>query len=337
MTARKILLMDRPSFFGAPKQHLVKDLVPEIRAVAHAFEVQYVEGQAELDSSEEAARTRITRDAIEGAEIVVSFDLGREALIRANKLKWIHILSAGVDHVLYPELIESPVTITSAKGSGGIPMAETALMLMLMLTKHAVHYLDAQRAKSWQFRQNGELNGMTVGIIGLGHSGADLARKCKAFHMRTLGLRRTDKPCPDIDEMFASDRLHEFLGQSDFVAITTPRTPETSGMLGEAELRAMKPTAYLVVTSRGGVAEDGALLRALDEGWIAGAALDAHTVEPLPPDSPFWTAPNAIVTPHAAAGGPGGEGRMRTGLLDNLHRYIRGEPLLNLVDKKAAY
>ena len=337
MTARKILLMDRPSFWGAPRQHLVKDLVPEVSEAAHGFEVHYLEGQAALDPGEEAARTMLTRDAIEDAEIVVSFDLGREALMRANKLKWLHFLSAGVDHALYPELVESPITITAGKGSGGIPMAETAMMLMLMFAKNVAHYMDAQREKSWRFRQNGELNGMTVGIIGLGHSGADLARKCKAFHMRTLGLRRTGKPCPDIDEMFTRDRLHEFLGQSDFVAITVPRTPETSGMLGEAELRAMKPTAYLVVTSRGGLAQDVALLRALEEGWIAGAALDGHTVEPLPPDSPFWTAPNTVVTPHMAATGQGGEGRMRAVLLDNLRRYVRGEPLLNQVDKKAGY
>src|ERR671938_76545 len=105
----------------------------------------------------------------------------------------------------------------------------------------------------------------------------------------------------NVDELFSHDRLHEFLGQSDFVVVTAPRTPETAGMLGEAEFRAMKPSAYYVCFSRGGIAEDGALLRALREGWIAGAGLDAHAREPLPADSPFWDLPNVVITPHNAA------------------------------------
>ena len=229
------------------------------------------------------------------------------------------------------------MVITSSKGSGGIPMAESAMMLMLMLVKNARHYLKAQEAHHWEGRSNRELTGATVGVIGLGHSGADLARKCKAFHTRVLGLRRSGAPCPDVDEMFGRDRLHEFLVQCDFVVVTTPRTADTAGMLGEAELKAMKPTAYLVVTSRGGVTEDAALLRALREGWIAGAALDAHTEEPLSPDSPFWDAPNTIVTPHAAAGGQHGVERAAEAFLDNLGRYRRGEGLRNVVDKQAGY
>src|SRR5207249_9723649 len=132
----------------------------------------------------------------------------------------------------------------------------------------------------------------------LGYSGQDLAFKCQAFHMRVIGIRRTAQPTPHVDELFTHDRLHEFLGQADFVVVTAPRTPETTGMLGEAEFRAMKPTAYYICFSRGGIADDDVLLRALTEGWIAGAGLDAHAREPLASDSPFWTLPNTIVTPH---------------------------------------
>ena len=160
---------------------------------------------------------------------MVAFDLGREALARADRLQWVHILSAGVEHTLYPELIDSPVVLTAAKGSGGIPMAEFAVLQMLLWNKNALHYLEAQRRREWDLRANGELNNMTVGIIGLGFSGADLARKCQAFHMRVLGLRRTPTPCPDVDEMFTHERLHEFLTRSDFVVVTTPVTPETRG------------------------------------------------------------------------------------------------------------
>ena len=337
MSVRKILLMDRPSYWGSEKQNLVKDLIPEIRKITQGFQIEYLDKQADLDSNETAKRTSITRDAITDVEIVVSFDLGKEALLKADKLKWLHILSAGVDHALYPELIEHHSTMTSSKGSGGIPMAETAIMLMLMLTKNATHYFKSQQQKQWQIRQNGELSGMTTGIIGLGHSGADLARKCKAFNMRTLGLRRTNQPCMDIDEMFTIDNLPQFLSQSDFLIITTPNTPETNSMIGVNELRIMKPTSYIIVTSRGGVINDDALIQALDQGLISGAALDAHTTEPLPPESPFWAYPNVIVTPHMAAGGQLIEERTHKILLDNFERYILGDNLLNIVDKKAGY
>jgi phosphoglycerate dehydrogenase-like enzyme len=337
MMVRKMLLMDRPSFWGSKREYLVKDLIPEIRKITQEFQIEYLDGQADLDSKEAVRRTLMTRDAIKGVEIVVSFDLGKEALISSDRLKWLHILSAGVDHALYPELIQHPSTMTSSKGSGGIPMAETAILLMLMLTKHVPHYLQAQKNKQWQTRQNGELGGMTAGIIGLGHSGSDLARKCKAFNMRTLGLRRTNRPCLYIDEMFTQDNMHQFLGRSDFLIITAPNTPETNGMVGINELRIMKPSSHIIVTSRGGVIQDDALIQALDQGLISGAALDAHTTEPLPLESPFWTYPNVIVTPHMAAGGQLMEQRTKKILLDNFKRYVEGDKLLNIVDKRAGY
>ena len=216
-------------------------------------------------------------------------------------------------------------------------MAEFAMMLMLMLCKNARYYLDAQKAHQWTTAIPEELTGSTVGIIGLGSSGSDLARKCKAFHMRVLGLRRSDIPCPDVDITYTHERLHEMLAESDFVVVTAPMTPETRGMLSEAEFRVMKRNAYFIVTSRGGIAQDEALLKALREGWIAGAGLDDHIIEPLPPDSPFWSLPNVIVTPHIGAGGHGGARRAMDVFLGNLRRYIRGEEMLTLVDKKAGY
>ena len=175
------------------------------------------------------------------------------------------------------------------------------MMLMLMLNRNAYRWIENHRNRIWQHFTHGELNGLTVGIIGLGHSGADLALKAKAFHMRTLGLRRSQNPVANVDRMFRRDELHDFLGEADFVVVTAPLTPETRDMLGEAEFRAMKPSAHYICFSRGGLANDPALLKALQENWIAGAGLDAHDVEPLPPDSPFWTLPNVIITPHNGA------------------------------------
>ena len=334
---KSMLLMDRPRFWGAPPMSLVRDILPDVQAAAPDWDVIYLERQRELDFEDEAERTRLTAEVISGIEIVASFDLGLDALRCADRMKWLHIWSAGIDHLLYPEIIEHPVTITSAKGSGGIPMAEFAMFMMLMWTKHGPHYLGAQRESRWDIKNNFELNGSTVGIIGLGNSGADLARKSKAFHMRVLGLRRSDTPCPGVDEMYTHDHIQIFLEQCDFVVVTTPVTDETRGLLGEAEFKAMKSTAIFIVTSRGGVADDDALLKALNEGWIAGASLDAHATEPLPEDSPFWTATNTIVTPHSAAGGQHGVERMRQQFLDNLVRYQRGEPLIGVVNKELGY
>jgi phosphoglycerate dehydrogenase-like enzyme len=245
--------------------------------------------------------------------------------------------AAGPDALMYPEFVASPVVATSCKGNGAIPLAEHAMLLMLMLNRDMPRWMRAQAERRWDHWSHPELNGLTCGIIGLGHSGQDLALKCQAFHMRVLGLRRTARPTPHVDEVLPRDRLPELLGRSDFVVVTAPRTPETTGMLGEAEFRAMKRTAYYVCFSRGGLADDAALLRALEEGWIAGAGLDAHGTEPLPPDSPFWRAPNTLITPHNGASTPFTRQRGIDIFAENLRRYFGGRPLLNLVDKIQGY
>ncbi len=271
---------------------------------------QVTDGQlAEIKAAVPDAEVRYfaTRDAlekdIEEADIVAG-NIGAPALARATKLKWVQSWAAGPDTLMYPEMVASPVLCTSCKSNGAIPLAEHAIMLMLMLNRDCAA-LDARPGgTSLGAPPHGELNGLTCGIIGLGYSGEDLALKCKAFHMRVLGMRRTPQPTPHVDALFARDQLHELLRQSDFVVMTAPRTPESEGMLGEAEFRAMKPTAHYVCFSRGGIADDDALLRALREGWIAGAGLDAHGTEPLPAASPFWDLPNVIITPHNGATTP---------------------------------
>jgi len=268
---------------------------------------------------------------------VVAGAISPSGLARAPNLKWVQSWAAGPDEALFQEMVASPVVMTSCKGNGAIPLAEHAIMLMLMLNRNAPRWLRAQDERRWDRFYHGELNELTCGIVGLGYSGQDLALKAKAFHMRVLGMRRSNQPTPNVDEMFPRERLAEFLGESDFVVVTAPRTPETRGMLGEAEFRAMKPSAYFVTFSRGGIADDRALLRALQEGWIAGAGLDVHGQEPLPADSPFWTAPNTIVTPHNGATTLKTRQRGVDIFVDNLRRYLAGQPLRNVVDKQAGY
>ena len=266
---------------------------------------------------------------------VIAGSLPSSLLPGAPHLRWLHSWAAGVD--VTPEIKASEVTFTSSKGNGAIPLAEHVVLLMLMLSRKSAEIMHAQQEHRWAKTVHGELTGQTLGIIGLGNSGSDLARKAKAFHMRVIGVRRTPTPNPDVDEQFPLDRLHNFLAQCDWVAMTAPITPETKDMMGEAEFRAMKPSAHYICISRGGTANPEALLRALKEGWIAGAGLDAHAIEPLPSDSPFWDAPNTIVTPHYGATTPLTYRRGADIFLDNLRRYVRGAPLVNVVDKEAGY
>lgn len=266
---------------------------------------------------------------------VIAGSLPSSLLPKAPRLKWLHSWAAGVD--VTPEIKASAVTFTSSKGNGAIPLAEHVILLMLMLARKSAEIMQAQKEHRWAKTVHGELTGQTLGIIGLGNSGSDLAKKAKAFHMRVIGVRRTPTPNPDVDEQFPLSRLHDFLGQCDWVAMTAPITPETHHMMGEAEFRAMKPTAHYICISRGGTADPDALYRALKEGWIAGAGLDAHEIEPLPADSPFWDAPNTIVTPHYGATTPLTYRRGADIFLDNLRRYIQGEALVNVVDKEAGY
>jgi phosphoglycerate dehydrogenase-like enzyme len=268
---------------------------------------------------------------------VVAGQLSAVALARAEQLKWVQSWAAGPDSALYPEMVASPVILTCCKGNGGVPLAEHAMMLMMMLNTGAVQWLDAQHDREWRRHVHPELNGQTCGIIGLGHSGADLAAKAQSFHMRVIGVRRTEQPTAGVDVVLTRERLPELLAESDFVVVTAPFTPETAGLLGEREFQLMKPTASVVCISRGGIIQEDALLKALQQGQIAGAGLDALGTEPLPADSPLWDAPNTIVTPHNGATTRGTQRRGLEIFIDNLRRFAAGDPLHNVVDKAAGY
>lgn len=284
-----------------------------------------------------AASVAEAGDAIAEADAIAG-GVRADTFAKAKKLKWVHSWAAGVDNDLFPDMVASPVVLTSSAGNGAVPLAEHSMLLMLMLNRDVPRWMRAQTNRTWERHTHGELNGLTLGIFGVGNSGADLAGKAQAFHMRVLGLRRNaDRAVPGVDQMYGPDQLHEFLGQCDFVVVTAPNTPATAGVFDETAFRAMKPSAYWICISRGGIADDDALLKALREGWIAGAGVDAHAVEPLPPDSPFWAMPNVIVTPHNGATTPATSQRGVDIFVANLKRFVAGEPLFNVVDKAAGY
>jgi phosphoglycerate dehydrogenase-like enzyme len=281
-----------------------------------------------VDSLDDAA------DVFGEMEAVVAH-VSPDVLAKAPKLRWVHSPSAGVDSDLTPEMRASSIVLTSSAGNGGIPLAEHSMLLMLMLSRDVPRWMRAQAEHRWDHYRHAELAGRTVGIYGLGNAGIDLAQKAKAFHMRTLGVRRRpDQPSPYVDELCEFDRL---LAESDFVVVTVPRTPTTTGVFDRDAFARMKSSAYFICISRGGIADDDALLEALRTGQIAGAGLDAHGVEPLPPQSPFWSLPNVIVTPHNGATSDGNLRRSREIVAENIRRFVAGEPLHNVVDKVAGY
>lgn len=276
-------------------------------------------------------------DMLPGAEIVAG-SVPRDLFTRANALKWVHTWAAGPNNDLYPEMLASDVVLTSSAGNGAIPLAEHAMMLALMLNRDYLRWARAQAEHRWERFTHEELAGKTMGIFGVGNSGADLALKAGAFHMRVLGLRRNPERAVDgVERMYGLGDLEDFLRECDIVVVTAPLTEETRGAIGERALRAMKDEAYLIVFSRGGIVDDDALLRALSEGWIAGAGLDAHGVEPLDPSSPFWDLPNVIVTPHNGATTARTAERGFQIFVENLRRYVSGDELRNVVDKAAGY
>lgn len=302
------------------------DRVDSLRAAAPSAELLFVDGLADVPD-----------EVVETVDAVVG-RVPPQLLAKARGLRWVHSPSAGVDSDLSPEMLASDAVLTSSVGNGAIPLAEHSMLLMLMLNRDVVRWVRAQADSRWERFSHADLAGRTLGIFGLGNSGIDLARKAQAFHMRVVGIRR--RPELDttfVDELYPADAFEEFLAECDFVVVTAPYTTVTAGRFDKAAFAAMKPTAFFICISRGGIADDDALLNALRTKQIAGAGLDAHGVEPLPPDSPFWSLPNVIVTPHNGATSDGTKRRGEEIVLDNLRRFVAGEPLRNVVDKAAGY
>lgn len=217
-------------------------------------------------------------------------------------------------------------------------IAEFVLTFMLYHAKQLRSLQVLQAEHNWvRGLELQELMDAIVLIIGVGSIGQAIATRAKAFGMRIWGSRRNPQPLEELERVVGAQSWRALLNEADYVVVATPLTPETKGMVNEAALRSMRPSAYLINIARGAVVDEAALLTALREGWIAGAGLDTFYTEPLPPDSPFWSLPNVFVTPHCSASSPQEKQRSVALFLDNLGRYQAGMPLRNVVDKKAGY
>ncbi len=293
--------------------------------------------------------TRVTVVDSVGEALEVSSDvevvMGRvtpELFRAAPRLRWVHAVVSGVDAFLYPEMRASDVVLTGEKGLVGGHLADHAFALLLALTRgvaQAVRYGDAAWDHRMEFRRaNVELAGMTMGIVGLGGTGREIARRAVAFGMRCRAVDLAAvPPSDDVPLVAGMDALDALLGASDVVAVCCPLTDATRGLFDAAAFARMRPTAWLVNVTRGGIVDDAALVDALRAGRIAGAGLDVVPEEPLPRGHPLWSLPNVVLTPHTAGASQLRAGRNVERFCANLRRWRAGEPLIGLVDKEAGF
>jgi phosphoglycerate dehydrogenase-like enzyme len=297
-------------------------------------------------------------DPVDDVEVLLHGWLAADAfdrlLARAPRLAWVHSASAGVERALTPAARERGIAITNARGVFSRPIAEYVLMMILAVSRKLPGLLELQRERTWQPLEGSELRDVTVGIVGLGSIGRAVGALATAFGCRVVATRRhpgatdhgvvgTDAPDAQsfgeamLARVGGPEMLPELLAESDFVVLAAPLTSATENMIDAATLAAMKPGAWLINVARGRLVDERALIRALRDGPLGGAILDTFRDEPLPADSPFYSLPNVIVTPHTSWSSGRVLDRSVDLFCDNLRRYAAGEPLLNVVDPSQGY
>lgn len=288
--------------------------------------------------------TRLDEE-IKDADIFAGFSLTPAQFASARRLKWIHCLAAGVNQLMRDDIRGSSVVITNSSGVHAPCMAEHTLGLVLALARRLPSAVRHQHQKHWAQQEIWdeqphpmEISGRTLAIIGYGAIGRELGRRARACGMRVVGVKRDPtRGTEHADEVVGVEQTEAALSQADFVVLATPVLPETERFFGAAQLAAMKKSAYFINIGRGVLVDSGALVAALQQGQIAGAAIDVAEVEPLPPENPLWDAPNLLITPHLSAVSERLWHRHAALLFENLDRYFAGRELLNVVDKQRGY
>jgi phosphoglycerate dehydrogenase-like enzyme len=258
------------------------------------------------------------------------------ALRDAPGLRWLHSFAAGVDHPWFQSLLARGIRLTNSPGASAVPIAHTVMLYLLALSRDLAGWLRDQAAARWSPRDVEDLAGARIAVLGMGPIGAEIARLATAFGMRVTGFRRTpagDEPC----ETLAMTELDRVLPALDWLVLALPLTAETQRILDARRIALLPKHVRVVNVGRGPLVDEAALAAALAEGRIAGAALDVFEVEPLPAGSPLWRMPNVLVSPHRAGDHEGWEDDVVAVFVDNLRRFVAGEPLRNVVDVELGY
>jgi len=278
-------------------------------------------------------------------DIFIGYSLRAKQLLDAKKLKWIHSTAAGVAQLMYPELHDSGILVTNPSGIFSVPMAEHTMGLLVAMARNFPDSVRQQgrgrwsQQELWDMPQHlTELNGQVLLIVGFGSIGHELARRAKAFDMRVWGVSRSGKGDARLAEKIVPvSRLHEVLPEADYIVVSAPETQETKHLIGAREIALMKSTARLVNVARGSLVDQVALIAALQQRKLAGAALDVTDPEPAPADDPIWKAPNLFLTPHTSAISDRLWPRQTALLLELLERWFDGRELFNQVDLRRGY
>ena len=257
----------------------------------------------------------------------------------APKLKWIQALGTGVDNIVDLPSLNPEVLVTNIRGIHGPPMSEATLAYMLALTRDMPRVVHAQDRKTWERWPAALLDGKTVGILGVGVIAEHLAPMCKAFNMQVVGISSAPRQAKGFDHMVPRSELLKLAKELDYLVVLIPLDKNTRNIVDEKLLAAMKPSAYLINMARGGVVDEQALIEALDSGKIAGAGLDVYAKEPLPPDSPLWSAKNLICFPHQGGYSEGYEERAMPTIEGNMRKYLAGDlkSMINIVKRPASW
>jgi phosphoglycerate dehydrogenase-like enzyme len=268
------------------------------------------------------------------AEILFAWRFPMPLLRHAARLRWFQVMGAGIETLAGAPIPEG-VQVTNVRGVFGRSMTEYALTYILAHLQNVRGIVDRQARRAWEPFTPAQLAGSTVGIIGLGSIGSEIARAFAALGTRVIGLKRSQSAVEHVERVYTLDEIDEFLPACDVLISVVPQTPETTGLLNRERLRLLKPTCFYVNIGRGNVVDLDAITEALREHWIAGAALDVFPTEPLPSDHPIWGLENAFITPHIS--GINRPSDVTDIFLANLERYLGGEPLLNQVDVARGY
>ena len=308
--------------------HLIAEIKPHLQS---DIDVVEVDSEGNLDGDATDAEVYVNGFYLKASTL-------EKVLTAAPALRWQQSPSAGVNHILTPTFLQKDIILTNGAGVHAIPISEFVLAFMLYHAKNLRKLQTLQDEHTWVrgvFLE--ELADANLLILGTGNIGKAIASRAKAFGVQVWGSRRHPEPLPNFDKVVGANEWRSLLPTADYVVIATPLTPETKGLIDEAALRSMRQSAYLINIARGAIVDETALLTALREGWIAGAGLDTVANEPLPPESPLWSLPNAFITPHCSALSPRLRERIAQLFIDNLKRYQTGQPLRNVVDKQAGY
>ena len=279
------------------------------------------------------------------ADAEVQFgELTREVYLAAKRLRWFHFIGIGFDHIVgnIPELVENEVVITNARGTHVIALADHVFAMILALAHNVPELLEDQRAHRWDkmkyYGRVRELAGTTIGLLAMGDIGRAVAQRAQGFGMDVyaVDILKMDPP-PGVKEVWELDRLDDLIALSDWLVVTAPLTPPTRGLINRSRLERLKKGAAVIAVSRGGIVDEDALLDGLRSGHLGGAAFDIFAQEPLPPDNPLWDAPNMLISPHCSPDSLQMWVRRKQIFKENLRRFLAGEPMLNVCNKRAGY